>query len=283
MKSVVRRILRGLKRYSEEETKLDLSSFYPMMTHLHRQVVEQIGWRRIQYVWGLLHAAHLAKALGIERISVIELGVAGGTGLVQMERASRVIERLLGTRFDVFGFDTGKGMPKPTDARDLPNLYGEGDYTMDTAALKAKLGNARLTLGPLKETLPAFLREGPAPIGFISFDVDYYSSMNDGLVLLDAPHDLLLPRVQCCMDDILGYSFADCNGERLAIAEFNAAHVDRKLSPVYGLRFFVPPERANEQWTEKMYLAHILGHPRYGDNDGTMQRQLPLPGVKDRW
>jgi hypothetical protein len=279
----VRRIVRALKRFSEDEPKLDLSQFYPMMTHLHRQVVEQIGWRRIQYVWGILHAAHLAKMLGIERISVVELGVAGGTGLVQMERASRVIERLLGTRIDVFGFDTGEGMPKPTDARDLPNLYGEGDYKMDVATLKAKLGNARLTLGPLKETLPTFVGEGPAPIGFISFDVDYYSSMKDALILLDAPHDFLLPRVQCCMDDILGYSFGDCNGERLAIAEFNAAHVDRNLSPVYGLRFFVPPERANEVWTEKMYLAHILSHPRYGDNDGTMQRLLPLPGQNDRW
>src|SRR5713226_9151630 len=169
MKSAVRRIVRALKRVSADEPKPDLSMFYPMMTHLHRQVVEQIGGRRIQYVWGILHAAHLAKMLGIERISVVELGVAGGTGLVQMERGSRVIERLLGTRIDVFGFDTGQGMPKPTDARDMPNLYAEGDYKMDVAALKAKLGDARLTLGPLKETLPTFLSKVPAPIGFISF------------------------------------------------------------------------------------------------------------------
>jgi hypothetical protein len=278
MTSTARNVIQVVKRLSKGEPKPDLSMFYPLMTHLHRQVVEEIGWRRIQYVWGILHSAHLAKMLGIKRISVIELGVAGGVGLMQMEKGSKVIERLLGTRIDVFGFDTGKGMPKPTDARDMPNLYGEGDYKMDVTALKARLGNARLTLGPVKETLPEFVSHGPAPIGFISFDVDYHSSMKDALVLLDAPNECLLPRVQCYMDDILGYSFGDCNGERLAIAEFNATHVERKLSPVYGLRFVAPPEQVNEQWTEKMYLAHILGHPRYGDNDGTMQRQLPLPG-----
>jgi len=86
----------------------------------------------------------------------------------------------------------------------------------------------------------------------------------------------LLPRVQCYLDDILGYTFGDCNGERLAIAEFNAEHANRKFSQVYGLRCLVSPEQMNEQWTEKMYLAHLMDHPRYADDDGTMQKKLPL-------
>src|SRR6187549_2659720 len=40
-----------------------------------------------QYTWGVLQAAHLATTLGIRRISVIEFGVAGGNGLVALERA----------------------------------------------------------------------------------------------------------------------------------------------------------------------------------------------------
>ena len=33
---------------------------------------------RPHFAWGILHAAHLAKALKIDRISAIEFGVAGG-------------------------------------------------------------------------------------------------------------------------------------------------------------------------------------------------------------
>ncbi len=196
--------------------------------------------------------------------------------MVQLERCSEIIDRMIGTGIDVYGFDTGQGMPKPIDIRDLPNLYAEGDYPMDVEALKAKLRKARLALGPLRETIPPFISSKPAPIGFIAIDVDFYSSTKEALSLFEAPSEILLPRIQCYLDDILGYSFADFNGERLAISEFNTEHVTRKISQVYGLRFLVPPEQMNQQWTEKMYLAHIMDHPRYGEGDGTMQRELPL-------
>jgi hypothetical protein len=81
---------------------------------------------------------------------------------------------------------------------------------------------------------------------------------------------LLLPRVHCYFDDILGLTFADHNGERLAIAEFNEGHELRKVSPIYGLRYFVPRSQRQSAWPEQVYLAHVLDHELYGAYDGLM-------------
>ena len=119
----------------------------------------------------------------------------------------------------------------------------------------------------------------PAPIAFISLDLDLYSSTVHALRLLEADSALLLPRIQCYLDDILGFTFADFNGERLAVAEFNDAQAMRKISPIYGARFYVPPRYANANWVEKLYMAHILDHPRYGDYDGLVRRpRMDLAG-----
>jgi len=34
----------------------------------------------------------------------------------------------------------------------------------------------------------------------------------------------------------------------------------------------VPPAYSNAIWVEKLYMAHILDHPRYGDYDGLVRR-----------
>ncbi|NOX62346.1 MAG: hypothetical protein GXP42_10455 [Chloroflexi bacterium] len=228
--------------------------------------------QRPAYAWGMTQAAHLAKHIGVERISVLELGVAGGNGLVALDRAAELVEDALGVGIEVYGFDSGRGLPRPEDWRDLPNLWSAGDFPMDEAALKARLQRAQLILGLVADTIPAFLQQNPAPIGFISFDLDLYSSTKQALALLEADHARLLPRIHCYMDDILGFTFADFNGERLAMAEFNAAHETRKFSPIYGLRFYVPPRHFNAMWVEKFYMVHILDHPLYAAYDGLVRR-----------
>jgi hypothetical protein len=55
----------------------------------------------------------LGKTLGHERISVIEYGVAGGNGLRMLEEHAKKIESILGVKIEVYGFDTGKGLPQP--------------------------------------------------------------------------------------------------------------------------------------------------------------------------
>ena len=97
-----------------------------------------------------------------------------------------------------------------------------------------------------------------APVAFVSFDLDLYSSTRDALKLFEGEYGWVLPRVVCYFDDIIGYTFSDFNGERLAIHEFNDRWPLRKLSPIYGLKYFVPQEERLARWSELMYMAHFL-------------------------
>jgi len=234
---------------------------------------EQLGGR---YTWPAIQAAKLAGALGLPRISMIEFGVAGGHGLLHLEQLARRLEPEFGVSIDVYGFDTGTGLPAPRDHRDLPNLWSEGAFPMDVAGLRARLTRATLVLGPVAETVPAFLAGRPAPVAFAAFDLDLYSSTRDALGLFDADASRLLPRVHCFFDDILGYTFCEFNGERLAIDEFNAAHPARKIALIPGLRHFVPTRFASSSWWERCFLLHDFGHPLYGRPDRNIDATNPM-------
>ena len=119
---------------------------------------------RPAYTWGVIHAAALARRLGCSGVSVIEFGVAGGRGLTALERIAEIVERRFSFPIHVFGFDTGRGLPKPVDARDLPQLYSPDTYVMDEARLRSMLRRAHLIIGPVAETLPSFISGSPAPL-----------------------------------------------------------------------------------------------------------------------
>ena len=85
-------------------------------------------WERPNYAYGIYSAADLARRLKIPAISVIEFGVAGGRGLIAMEKIGREIARHIGVRISCYGFDGGRGMPAPQDYRDIPYVWGEGFY-----------------------------------------------------------------------------------------------------------------------------------------------------------
>jgi hypothetical protein len=224
---------------------------------------------RTHFAWGVLSAAHLAKSLGVPRISAIEFGVAGGNGLVALEQIAEDVSRLYGIGIDVYGFDTGVGLPKPEDYRDLPNLYRASGFRMDEAKLRGRLKHARLILGNVSDTIRGFMDSGPAPVGFVSIDVDLYTSTRAVVQLFDGDAAVLLPRVYCYFDDILGETFSEFTGERLAIAEFNAAHAMRKISPIFGLRYFLQPPHTMERWPDQMFIAHLFDHDWYGRYAGT--------------
>jgi len=271
MKNNVRRVLKIARNWVGEEEKEDRRFEHFAYHHLNKLMMEiltnRTGSMRPSYTWGVLHGAYLAKALGIPRISVAEFGVAGGSGLIALENAAEKVEERLGVKVDVYGFDTGRGLPKPTDYRDLPNLYSEGSFAMDFNVLKPRLKRAQLVLGLIKDTMPGFIESKPAPMAFMSVDVDLYSSTMDVFKLLEADTGLLLPRIYLYFDDIMGFTCADFNGERLAVAEFTSTHEKRKISPIYGLRHFVPKPFADKMWPEMIYMAHILDHPLYNEND----------------
>jgi hypothetical protein len=280
----VKRVIKGalwraqtyIQRLDEpdEDHKYDQDDYvYPWLNSIFvKLLTEAPGVLRLDYTWGFLHGVHLAKELGINRVSVIEFGVAGGNGLVSLDRAAEKIERILGVGIDVYGFDTGVGLPKPKDYRDLPNIFRESSFQMDVEALKKRLTRAQLVIGLVEDTVPKFIESKPPPVAFVSFDLDYYSSTMQAFKLLEAEEALLLPRVHCYFDDILGLTYSDYTGERLAISEFNASHPMRKISPIYGLRHFLPKAHAQSWWSEMFYMAHIFDHKLYGRPDGLVRQ-----------
>ncbi len=235
--------------------------------------VENGARSRPQYLWPLLHAAHVARALKLPKIAALEFGVAGGNGLVAMERAAAAATHVSGTEVEIFGFDTGSGMPPPADHRDAPWLVEPSVFKMDEAALRARLTGSQLILGSVDETVPDWCRSGHPPIGFIAFDLDYYSSTVAALRVLDGDAQRLLPRVPCYFDDLFGYGWTEFMGVHAAIDEFNSSHDRRKIGKIHGLRFELPSHEFQLPWHEKLYLTHVFDHPRYADLEGRIDER----------
>jgi len=236
------------------------------------------AWTRPHYAFGVYHAADLARKLGLTSISVIEFGVAGGRGLVALEGIAARVSDALKIGITVVGFDAGSGMPAAEDYRDLPHVWGPGFYKMDFAALRKQLSpSTQLLIGDVSVTIPQFLSSDHAPVGFVAFDLDYYSSTMKAFKVFDT--EKLLPRVYCYFDDILWPETACHNeyvGELCAIREFNSSHDCQKLCPIHLLRHMrVHPA----PWNDQMYVLHGFKHPLYAVNitpQGPEYTQQPL-------
>jgi hypothetical protein len=223
---------------------------------------------RPAYGYGVYHAAQLAERLKIPEIAVLEFGVASGAGLVEMERVAAEVARVSPTRIKVYGFDTGVGLPEHSDYRDLPYIWRRGHYEMDVAAVKRRLRGAELVLGDVAATVPQFLAKLDVPIGFISFDLDYYSSTTAAFGVFDGPDRCYLPRVLCYFDDIVGSDsqlHCDDVGELLAIAEFNRSPRGHRIRPIHGLS---SKRLLHSAWAPQMFAYHRFDHPRYGEYIG---------------
>jgi hypothetical protein len=213
-------------------------------------------------------------------MTAIELGVAGGNGLLALERIAAEVEACFNVTIDVVGFDTGAGMPAAVDYRDLPHVWGQGFYRMEEDKLRGRLTRAKLVLGDVGETTRNWLAEraSDAPVGFVGFDLDYYSSTTRAFQIFEGDSSTHLPRVHCYFDDIVGPEFACMNdyvGELLAIEEFNAAHPTRKLCQIRNLR---SSRMKYEDWYPQIYAFHDFAHPLYSTNVAPTEaswRQLP--------
>lgn len=220
---------------------------------------------RPHYAHIVFNAAQLAKRLGYSRISVIEYGVAGGLGLICLEEHAREIAKMFAIEIDVYGFDTGKGLPRPRDYRDLPYHWKEGFFAMDFDKLQKRLRKARLVLGDISETAASFFEQyRPAPIGAMAHDFDFYSSTAVALRMLAAGEEHFLPRVFCYFDDTMGSAielYNDFTGERLAIDEFNRQNEHVKL----GKPYYLLAAKRPAMWHHQIWIAHFFRHSKYND------------------
>ncbi len=221
---------------------------------------------RHQHAFGLLKAADEARARGIRELTVVELGVAAGAGLMNLCELAGRVSAETGVGFRLFGFDSGEGMPSPNDYRDHPELYKEGWFPMDRGALEAALpANAQLRLGPLAETVGPFAAEldPAAPLGFATLDVDFYSSASDALRLFEGAPEAYLPHVNLYVDDLALATHTPHAGELLAIAEFNQTQALRKLDRDRDLRH--TRVFKHSEWLAHMFKLQVLDHPERND------------------
>ena len=224
-------------------------------------------FRRPDYAYGIYEAATRAKALGLKGITVMEFGVANGRGLMAMIMYAEKVSKALDIKINIIGYDSGEGMPKFTDYKDHPELYTWGDFPMvhRDQLLKFLPSNAKLVfLDLIKESWLA-AAEIEYPIGFISVDVDYYSS-TVGIIntLLEIDSNMLMPNTLMYFDDVILDNHNSYQGELLAIKDFNAKENMRKIeSYAQVLRHRRMFKFA--YWIDNMYQLHVLDH-RYRKN-----------------
>lgn len=241
----------------------------PESKQLELELVE-----RPHYAYGLHRAAIEARGLGYSSVTAIEFGVAGGNGLLALEEYAHLISEKVNINIQVVGFDTGHGLPAPVDYGDLPHLWAAGDFDMDIDKLQSRLSTAELRLGLVAESVPKYLESHSmdSPIGFVSFDLDLWSSTVDAFGIFRGQAEHCLPRTWCYFDDIV--ETVQDVGELLAIDQFNEESHGRKIRRPYMLRDNVPFQPA---WAEQLFQVHLFDNPRYTHLlTATENRNLPL-------
>lgn len=217
---------------------------------------------RRRYAFALLQAADYAKALGIPKIHALEFGVAAGAGLVNLAWLARHVTADTGVEIGIVGFDSGTGMPRPTDYRDYPEEFVEGDFPLpDPEQLRRKLPpEVRVIYGPVGETARGFVETLDAPVGFASLDLAYYSSTVDAMQALLGPADRYLPMTLVYLGAVLIDNANPAVGELLAVREFNELHRLRQVHPFNCLRDKRIFKRG--MWHRHIHTLHVLDHPR---------------------
>jgi hypothetical protein len=219
-------------------------------------------WHRAWYAFPLITAVAQAERLGLRELTVVEMGVWLGEGLLNLASLCEMITHCTGMEIKVIGFDTGTGLPSVADYRDHPELWYTGELASpDMELLKEKLPkNCELIIGDISETIDKLTTSlsPTSPLAFMALDVDTYSSSVDALrVFREVDASCLLPATPIYVDDsyinIMQNEFC---GEGLAIGEFNAEMSRRKI-----LQKIVRTNRPQMPWHHAMYFCQVFDHP----------------------
>lgn len=226
----------------------------------------QVNMGRQYYALSLAHGVQQAIHCGYDQIIALELGVAKGNGLLELCQAAHVFRGLFDIDIKVFGLDSAAGLPELVDYRDHPELWTAGDFKMeDPALLRQKLPSfAELIIGDVGDTVAEVLEKaGKAKIGFVSIDLDFYSSTKRAMRLFtDANPEKYLPALPVYFDDMDSLiTLNEWCGEAAAINEFNAEQRYRKMDR--KPHFNIP----------RFHICHILDHPI---RQGLVKPRIPL-------
>jgi len=220
---------------------------------------------RPAYAYCLYNAVKLAKKLNYKSISAIEFGVAGGNGLYFLDQFADQLSKEFNIDIEVYGFDMVSGLPKPKDYRDLPHIFKEGLFPMDQDKLLKKLKRSKIIIGNVEESIKDFFtKNDPAPIAFISNDLDYYSSTVSSFKIFNSDSRFYLPRIFCYFDDVIGDQvsmYGEFSGELLAIKEFNEVNKNKKIHLNRNLLC----NMIGQHWRYQIYYYHDFLHPKYND------------------
>ena len=258
----------------------DVVDLFTRRRAFYKKYYEENNLDRMNYAKMLYAGAIQAKNLGYKAISAIEFGVASGDGLLAMQFHAREISRLIGIEIQVYGFDTGKGLPDfDVNYLDMPFQWKQGLFEMDFSDLEKKLEKAKLVIGNMEDTLPSFFDAyNPAPIGVIAVDVDLYTSTLPILSMLEnGKTECFAPRIYAYFDDIFGGY--ECLGQNAAIKAFNEKNKGViNICPEgtgTGL-FWLHGTNKPRQADDNIKICHVFRHPDYNKFIRTGPTNYPI-------
>lgn len=204
---------------------------------------------RPHYALGLLFAADQAKYFGYKKFSVIEFGCWNNDGLLDLDHWCKEISDIMNIDYEIYGFDSGSGLPISKNKYDVKYKWSNSDYSFKRGYDITKNNKINLIIGDVNKTiknLKNYLKKN-SPIGFVSFDMDYYTSTYNSFKLFKIRSDFFIPRPILYFDDFVLTS--EFEGEYLAINNFNKRN-KCKISNIGEL-----PEQLSMKWNKWIFLA----------------------------
>ena len=217
--------------------------------------------QKIPYAFGIDLAFSKASNEKTKKIYIIEFGVASGDGLFRMALIAKKLSKIYKIDYEIIGFDTGLGMPKPIDYRDHPEKYREKDFPPINLRSSNLPPKTSIIYGEIRNTMQDFYKQIKSKknkIAFVSVDVDYYSSTVDCLEIFKFDSKYYLSSVPIYFDDIAQPDHNEYCGELLAISEFNKNNLLRKICKMRGLRS--RRKFKNARYLDQMFFCHIFDH-----------------------
>lgn len=218
----IRVIKRIIHERLSEPIHLNIFSFFVLIFGNYINKINFDLVPRQPYALGALLAFKQASLEGCKKICLIEFGVASGAGLFNLSNICEKLNKIYNIDYEIVGFDSGCGLPHPIDYRDHPEKYSFGDFPphkLDYTCLPKK---TKVILGPIDLTVKSFIDTFcNQKIGFVSFDLDFYSSSISAMDIFLSSEEKYLSKIPLYFDDISNLDHNEYCGELLAIKEFN--------------------------------------------------------------